>query len=454
MKIDKAKFQSIGGIHPAYNKNLTEGKAVEVLPMPRLLPVSMSQHLGAPAKPVVKKGDKVDRGQLIAEPAGFISAAIHAPTSGIVKAVGTTLSPATGKPVPCVEIEPDGEDKWTETISPCPDWQNLEPRALVEKIAAAGIAGMGGAGFPTHVKLSPPPEKKINTLIINGAECEPYLTADHRLMLEHPERILRGVEIIRHILKIENVFIAIEDNKPDAITAIAETADKIGCKASIVKLKTEYPQGAEKQMIYAVTGRAVPSGGLPMDVGALVENVGTCAAISDAVVEGKPLTERVITVTGRAVQTPKNILARIGTPFSDLVEFCGGLSEETCKVICGGPMMGFTQGSLDITATKTSSGILALVKREISQFSSTPCISCGRCVNACPMKLLPCTLSEFIEAEDYAGAGEYNVLDCMECGSCAFVCPAHRPLVQHMRRGKAEVARIKREKENALKQKG
>lgn len=446
MKVSKAQFKSKGGIHPAYNKQVTSGAPVEPLPSPGSVFVSMSQHLGAPASPVVKKGDNVEKGGVIAEPAGFISASIHAPVSGVVKAVGFTPSISTGQPVQCIEIESDGQDKWTDTLRPRASWRELDAKALIERVAAAGIAGMGGAGFPTHVKLSPPPEKHINTLIINGAECEPYLTADHRLMVEQADMIWGGIEIIRHILNVKSVYIAIEDNKPDAVTAMAAAIEKGAGDAVVVKLKTEYPQGAEKQMIYAVTGREVPSGGLPMDVGALVENVGTCQAVFDAVVNGRPLIERVVTVTGDAVRNPKNVLARTGTPFSALIDFCGGLSDETGKLICGGPMMGFAQSSADAAVTKTTSGLLALSRKAISQFESTPCISCGRCVGACPMRLLPCSLSEFIEAEDYEGASGYNVLDCIECGSCAFVCPAHRPLVQHMRRGKAELARIKREK--------
>ncbi len=310
---------------------------------------------------------------------------------------------------------------------------------------------MGGAGFPSHVKLSPPPEKPIDTLIINGAECEPYLTADHRLMVEQPDRVWAGAEIIRRILNVRNIRIAIEDNKPDAVQAMERVIDRE--EAELVVLRTEYPQGAEKQLIYSVTGREVPSGGLPMDVGALVQNAGTCAAIYDAVKEGHPLIERIATVTGDLVRTPKNLRVRVGTAFSDLTEFCGGLSGPgTGKVICGGPMMGLAQSSLEATVTKTTSGILLLSRTELEPFTSIPCISCCRCVQACSMGLMPCTLSEMIEAEDYDAAEAENVLDCIECGCCAFECTAHRPLVQHMRQAKAVITARRREQESKAKQ--
>ena len=443
MKTLKARFTSCGGVHPAYHKELAREAALESLPMPALLRVSMSQHLGAPAKPVVAKGDAVKRGQRIGEAAGFISAHVHAPTSGTVKAIseGPTLG---GRNAAIIEIEPDGQDTWESALVPISDWMHADPKSLVDRIGEFGIVGMGGAGFPTHVKLSPPPEKKIHTLIINGAECEPYLTADYRLMVEAADRIWTGVSIIRHILGVDTVRVAIEDNKPEAISAMQQAMEGASGDAAVVILKTEYPQGAEKQQIFSTLGLEVPSGGLPMDVGALVENVGTAYAVWDAIVNGHPLTERVTTITGAPVTTPKNVIARIGAPFSDLVAFAGGFSAPPAKLIAGGPMMGLAQASLDVTVTKTTSGILALAPEAVSVFTSMPCIACGRCVEACPARLIPSELSQLLEAEDDEGAAGLNVMDCIECGCCAFVCPAQRPMVQHMRRGKAWVAAQRR----------
>ena len=438
MKTIKAEFEVNGGIHPVYNKELSRDKAIEQMPLTSLLKVSMSQHLGAPAKPIVKKGDEVLRGQVIGEAAGFISAAVHAPTSGTVKAVGEAAT-VIGSTAAIVEITPDGNDTWVEGLEGIADWKSADTKTLIAKIASCGIAGMGGAGFPTNVKLSPPPDKPIDTLILNGAECEPYLTADNRIMIERADEIWLGCQIISKILNAKTIRIAIEDNKPEAIAAMEKAMQDAEGDVAVVALKTEYPQGAEKQQIYAITGREVPSGGLPMAVGCVVENVGTTLAVWDAVINGKPLTERVTTVTGTPVSEPKNILGRIGTPYSDLLAFCGGLKGDVAKIISGGPMMGLAQPGLDITTTKTTSGILFLSPKETKTFSSMPCIACGRCIEACPMYLVPAELSQMLEAEDYEGAEELNVMDCIECGSCAFACPAHRPLVQHMKMGKSQV---------------
>jgi electron transport complex protein RnfC len=352
-----------------------------------------------------------------------------------------------GKMAQAVEIEPDGSDRRDTSLAPIPDWSRAEPRSLVERVAAAGIVGMGGAGFPTAVKLSPPPGKVIDTLIVNGAECEPVLTSDHRLMEEHAERIWAGVRIIRHILGAKTVRVAIEDNKPGAIRAMEKVMSGAEGDVEIVELHTEYPQGAEKQLIFAVTGREVPVGGLPMDVGALVENVATAAAICEAVCDGTPLFRRVVTVTGKGVRTPRNLLAPLGALLRDLVNHCGGLTATSGNIICGGPMMGLAQPTLDAGMTKTTSGLLLQPSIETFEFSSMPCITCGRCVEACPMGLLPCTLSECAESESYEAAEAYDVLSCIECGCCAYECPARRPLVQHMKQGKAKVALMRRQRE-------
>ncbi len=434
----RARFKIPGGIHPAYHKERTAGEAIREMPLPPLLLVSLAQHLGKPAIPAVKKGDTVRRGQVIGTPAGFISAAVHAPTSGTVKAVGDRPT-AGGQRAPCVDIEPDGADTWVDGLEPCADWRALDPKAIVARVADAGIAGMGGAGFPTHVKLSPPPDKPIDTVLINGAECEPYLTADHRLMVEQAAALWEGALIIRRALGAGQVLVAIEDNKPDAIRAMEAAMpgeDGLGVRV----LSTAYPHGAEKQQIFAVTGRRVPAGGLPLEVGVVVENVGTALAVREAVVEGRPLTARVTTVTGTPVRRPGNILARLGTTYADLVAFCDGTEGSVAKIISGGPMMGLAQPDLSTATAKTTSGLLLLGPDAVTPYVSDPCISCGRCVGACPMSLMPNELSQFLEAEDYENAEAYHVMDCIECGCCAYVCPARRPLVQHMRQGKARVA--------------
>jgi electron transport complex protein RnfC len=449
MSILKPQHKVNGGVHPQYNKDLTKAKSIVEMPLPDLLRVSMSQHLGAPAKPLVKKGDAVLRGQLIGEPAGFISAAVHSPTSGIVTAIEQAPT-ASGSAAPCVCIEPDGKDAWDPgiekgrsiregIIKEFYDSPEAKRDVIIGIIADSGIAGMGGAGFPTHVKLSPPPDKPIDTVIINGAECEPYLTADARLMIERSEEIWTGARIIQKILGADRVRIAIEDNKPEAIEAMNKAIDGDPTDVAVVALQTEYPQGAEKQQIFAITGKEVPSGGLPMEVGCVVENVGTCLAIWNAVINGLPLIERVTTVTGTPVGNPGNVLARIGTSYEDLINFCGKTNGAIGKVISGGPMMGFAQNSINVATTKTTSGLLILPPEAVSEYSSMACISCGRCLGACPTYLMPNELSQFIEAEDYESAEEYSVMDCIECGCCSFECPAHRPLVQHMRQGKGAV---------------
>lgn len=459
MKSAKAAFCVPGGVHPRYHKDRTRDNPIAVMPLPPLLRVSMAQHMGAPAKPLVKKGDAVLRGQPIGEAAGFISAAVHAPTSGTVKAVADAPVPAGGF-VPAVEIEPDGQDAWIPDIEAAAPARKAAIDALldnpspdraqaVQLVARAGIVGMGGAGFPTHVKLSPPPDKPIETLIINGAECEPYLTADHRLMVERAADIFAGARILQAIVSARSIRIAIESNKPDAVEAMLKATEGVDADIQVVVLKTEYPQGAEKQQIFSITGRQVPSGGLPMDVGALVENVGTTLAVWDAALNGRPLTERVTTITGSPVSDPRNVLARIGTSYAELLDFCGGANAPVAKILSGGPMMGLAVNTLDITTTKTTSGLVALAPSEVSQFSSMPCISCGRCVDACPMNLVPSELSQLLEAEDYESAEALNVLDCIECGCCAFECPARRPLVQHMRRGKGWVTARRRAAQQA-----
>ena len=426
-----------GGVHPPEEKHWTSGKAVEAVPLPERLFVPLSQHIGAPARPVVQKGDRVLAGQKIGEPVGFVSAPVHAPTSGTVRGVG--LHPhAMGSPQPAVEIESDGQDAWAGDLEAMPDPFGAAPEVLRRRILDAGVVGMGGATFPTHVKLSPPPEVRIDAVLLNGVECEPYLTADHRLMLEAPHSILSGLRTILSIFGLERGYLGIEANKPDAISLLGDLVRE-GRFCEVVALKVKYPQGAEKQLIHAVLGRQVPSGALPMAVGAVVQNVGTAAAVWDAASAGKPLVEGVATVTGPAVRTPKNLRFRVGTPVRHLLEACGGLTEDAAKVVLGGPMMGLSQHDLDVPATKGTSGILCLGGAQVREAPPGPCIGCGRCVTACPMGLSPTTLCRLIENELVGEADEWNALDCIECGSCSFVCPAWIPLVQSIRYAKGRV---------------
>ena len=424
-----------GGVHPKYKKEGTASHATETMPLVERYIIPLSQNLGASSVPVVEKGQQVLKGEMLAEPGGFVSVPIHAPTSGVVTKIDSYPHPL-GSNMEAIEITPDGEDTWASGCGPERDVENTDTGALCNAIRDGGLVGLGGATFPTHVKLSPPKEKPIDTFILNGAECEPYLTADHRLMVERTEDILRGGKIMARVLGAERLLIGIEENKPDAVEAMRRASNN---GFDVCPLHVTYPQGAEKQLIYALTGRKVPAGGLPMDVGVVVQNVGTAAAAWDACSRGIPLIERILTVTGSGVKQPKNLLVRVGTPLKHVIDFCGGLTDDTAKVIVGGPMMGLSQYTLDAPVIKGTSGILLLTADEVSQFESKPCIRCATCVSVCPMGLLPTVINAYTVNEMFDVAEEYNALDCIECGCCAYSCPSYIPLVQNVRRAKAEI---------------
>ena len=425
-----------GGVHPPESKELTEHLPVEAVPVPSQVDILLTQHFGAPCEPVVKKKDQVAEGDRIGDVEAGLGASVHASVSGKVKNIGFAAHPITVR-APCITIETDTEAP-PRKFEPC-EWSSLSKEGLLAKIKKAGIVGIGGAGFPTHVKLSPPPEAKVDTLIINGAECEPYLTTDHRLMLEHAEEIIEGAKIILTILGIKQAHIGIEVNKADAIEAMMEAVSKAslnGFDVKVAPLKVKYPQGSEKQLIQSITGRKVPGFGLPFDVGVIVQNAGTTKAIYDAVVLDKPLYEKVITVSGKGIKRPANLLVRIGTRVSDIVSFLGGINEDLAKVVLGGPMMGFAVPSLDVPVIKTTSGILFLTQDEIDTSPHGQCIRCGWCLEACPMGLSPNEIGIYVEGGQAENTAQFGVFECFECGCCAYVCPAKRPLVQFIRLAK------------------
>lgn len=426
-----------GGTHPPHSKKLTENLAIEKAVEPKVVVIPMQQHIGAPCEPIVQVGDEVKVGQKIGEAKGFVSSPVHSSVSGKVVAVEPRLY-SGGMAVPCVVIESDMQNTVSEDIAPKADLSALSSEDVKNIIKEAGIVGMGGATFPTHVKLAPPPDKKVDTVILNGAECEPYLTSDHRLMLEYPEDVVFGLQALMKALGVKKGYIGIETNKPDAIEKVYEAAKGIE-GIEVVALRTKYPQGAEKQLIYACTKREVPSGGLPADAGVVVNNVGTAAAVAKAIKTGMPLVERIVTVTGAGVNNPKNLIVKIGTSFKEIIEQCGGLKGNIGKIIAGGPMMGITQFSLDIPVIKGTSGILVLSEEEARLPEPSNCIRCGKCVEVCPINLMPVNISAASLADRHEQAEALNAMDCIECGSCSFVCPAKRPLVDSIRVSKREI---------------
>lgn len=435
------KTFALGGVHPPENKLSIHSKITD-LPVPEKVIVPLTQHLGAPAKPVVEKGDIVKVGQLIAKSEGFVSANIHSPVSGKVLKIDKALD-ASGYKRDSVFIDVEG-DEWLDTINRSSDLKkeiNFSAQEIIAKIAEAGIVGLGGATFPSHIKASVPKGKTADTLLINGVECEPYLTADHQLMLEKPEELLVGIEIVKKALGVNVAIIGIENNKPDAIEKLSSKA-KSYQGISVQPLKVQYPQGGEKQLIKAVLNREVPSGGLPIDIGAVVFNVGSVYAIYEAVQKNKPLFERVVTVTGKSVKKPSNFKVRIGTQISSLIEAAGGLPEDTGKIINGGPMMGKSLASTEIPVVKGSSGILIIRQEESKRKAVEPCIRCSKCVSVCPMGLEPYLLGALGEKSYFDRLEKEKVMDCIECGSCSYTCPSGRPLLDHIRFGKTNVGKI------------
>jgi electron transport complex protein RnfC len=431
-----------GGSHPPTSKRRTQASPILDMPLPQKVVIPLNQHTGVPAEPTVAVGDEVKVGQKIGEAQGYISVPVHASISGQVIAIEPHLHPLGGK-LPAIIIEGDGQDTWSDQSQGVKEESQSDPKALVEAIREAGIVGLGGAAFPTHVKLSPPEDKPIDTFILNGAECEPYLTADHRLMVEKTDQIVAGAKMILKALGCRRGIIGIEVNKPDALAAVGERVREEP-DFEVSALQVKYPQGAEKQLIWAITKREVPSGGLPMDVGCVVQNVGTAKAIYEAVTAGKPLIERVVTVTGPIVKEPQNLLVRIGTLFSHLVQQCGGTTEEPGKLIMGGPMMGLAQVSDQVPVIKGTSGVLILPPDQSDIPEPQPCISCARCVDTCPMKLVPTDLGKLIQHSRFKEAEGQGVLDCMECGTCSYVCPSKINLVHLFKFAKVKIFAEKR----------
>ncbi|MBN2787218.1 MAG: electron transport complex subunit RsxC [Paludibacteraceae bacterium] len=428
-----------GGVHPPENK-LSADKKIITLGIPEQVVIPLQQHLGAPNKVLVDKKAKIKVGQRIVEAGGFVSANVHSSVSGTVLKVDEMLDTSGYKKL-AVVIKVEG-DEWEPTIDTTPDIKHeitLSAEEIVKKASEMGIVGLGGATFPTHVKLSIPKGQTCEFLIINGVECEPYLTSDHRLMLEHGEELLIGTKIFMKALNVTKAFIGIENNKPDAIEHLTNLASKIDADIEIVPLKVQYPQGGEKQLIKAITGREVPSGGLPIHVGVVVQNVGTTYAIYEAVQKNKPLIDRIVTLTGKSVKNPGNFKVRIGTPISMLIEEAGGLPEDTGKIINGGPMMGKAIKDTEIPVTKGTSGILIMTQAESKRGKIMPCIRCTKCVNVCPQGLEPYLLMSVAEKQMWEQAEKEHNMDCIECGSCSFICPSDRPLLDYIRFGKQNV---------------
>jgi len=435
----------LGGIHPPENK-ITANIAIEYLPIPESVTIPISQHIGAPASPVVNKDDYVKTGQVIATCNGYISSNIHSSVSGKVNKIDSILD-STGYRQTAVFIDVEG-DEWIDTIDKSSDLVseiNLTPEEISKRCLESGVVGLGGATFPSHVKLNIPEGKKCDVLIINGVECEPFLTSDHRLMLERGKEILIGTTILMKALKVKVAKIGVENNKPDAIEHLTKLAKGFN-GITVHPLTVKYPQGAEKQLIKALINREVPSGRLPLDVGAVVHNVGTAFAVYEAVQKNKPLFERVVTITGKSLSRPGNYVVRTGSPVIKLIEAAGGMPEDTGKIINGGPMMGKALSNTNVPIVKGTSGIILFPREESVRTEINPCIRCSKCISACPMNLEPYLLMTLAEKGMFERAEKEKITDCMECGSCSYICPAKRPLLDYIRLGKSTVIKMARER--------
>jgi H+/Na+-translocating ferredoxin:NAD+ oxidoreductase subunit C len=429
-----------GGVHPAEHKELTEHLAIEEMPAPDRVVLPLSMHFGAPATPIVKKKQEVQEGEVIATVEKALGASIHSSVTGVVKAIESRPHPTMVKcDALVIERDPDAPPRVYETE----DWRKVSREQLLGRIKDAGIVGLGGAGFPAHVKLSPPPDAKVDTLVLNGAECEPYLTTDHRIMLEYPEKVVEGAMVLMKILGVRKGIIGVELNKPDAINGLSKAVKDSGTsddlEVVVQGMEVKYPQGSEKQLIYSLTGRAVPGGGLPFDVGIIVQNISTTLAALEATTMNKPLYEKVMTVSGRAIKRQANLKVKVGTVLSDVVNYLGGTTDDLLKIVSGGPMMGFAMSDLDVPVVKTTSGVLFLDSTETDLLPSGPCIHCGWCMEACPMGLSPKEVGIYVEAGKGSLTERFGVFECFECGCCAYVCPAKRPLVQFARLAKMQI---------------
>jgi Na+-translocating ferredoxin:NAD+ oxidoreductase subunit C len=433
-----------GGVHPREYKELTENCAFEVIPLPEEIILPLAQHLGKEASAQVKKGDEVIPGQLVAQAEGFVSAPVHTSVAGKVISLGREQT-SSGFPKDSIVIKTNGTSEAQKITLPPLNAETISPDEIRARVAEAGIVGQGGAAFPTSVKLSPPKDKVIDVVILNGCECEPYLTRDYRFMIERPDDLISGFKLIMKALGVKRGVIGIENNKPEAIKLLTEKV-KSEPGLEVVSLKTKYPQGAEKMLIKAVNGKEVPPGKLPMDVGAVIQNIGTAIAIHDAVVKGEVLTTAALTVSGKGIKIPKNLLVPVGTPIQTVIDFCGGVTEDAVKIVVGGPMMGVAQFDLHAPVMKATSGILVLTKDEVVENPETPCLRCGQCVGACPLNLVPTKLARYSQLNKFEEAEDADITVCMECGTCAYTCPANIPLVQWIRLGKQKVLEMQRER--------
>jgi len=433
-------FSIRGGVHPRDQKQLSANQAIEPLPMPPLLHIPLQQHIGAPAEPLVRRGDHVKKGALLAASQGAISAPVHAPTSGRIMGIGGyPAHHPSGLSVRTITLKPDDRDEWIDTLDPVAEPFSLAPEEISRRVAEAGIVGMGGATFPSAVKLNLRNRYKLHTLVINGAECEPYLTCDDRLMREEPEQVLDGVLLMARGLGVERVLFSIENNKPEAQAAMREAARPHDW-VTVVGLPTRYPMGSEKHLVQTLTGRETPARGLTADIGVVVHNVATALAVHDALRHGRPLVSRVMTVSGGAIRTPRNLRVPLGTPLSHLIDYCDGFTREPGHLISGGPMMGQPLPSIRVPAVKGSNGLLALTEEELRSDHEMPCIRCACCVQACPCGLVPLEMAAHIRAGSLDGSVKLGLLDCIGCGSCAYVCPSHIPLSHYFNYAKGELA--------------